>query len=169
MLEAAAERLAGCSGFTLLVQGELPKRRLVEAFDEDETSVLVATMGFWEGLDIPGRSLELVIIDRLPFPRPDDPLWVARRAAAEQAGRSAFQTVDLPRATMLLAQGVGRLIRATTDHGVVALLDSRLARMRYGRVILGSLPPMPITADRDEAIAFLRRDSAVDPRHLIPE
>ena len=141
----------------VLAQRDLPKRRLVERFEEEETSVLVATMGFWEGLDIPGRSLELVVIDRLPFPRPDDPLWVARRELAETQERSPFQTVDLPRATMLLAQGVGRLIRTTSDRGVVALLDSRLAKMSYGRVVLGSLPPMPITADREEVVSFLKR------------
>jgi ATP-dependent DNA helicase DinG len=157
MLELVAETLRGETDLEILAQGDLPKRRLVERFEEEETSVLVATMGFWEGLDVPGRSLELVVIDRLPFPRPDDPLWVARRELAEAQGRSAFQSVDLPRATMLLAQGVGRLIRTTHDRGVVALLDSRLARMRYGRVVLGSLPPMPITADVDDVISFLRR------------
>jgi ATP-dependent DNA helicase DinG len=157
MLELGAAKLRDRTVLKILAQGDLPKRRLVERFEEDETSVLVATMGFWEGLDIPGRALELVVIDRLPFPRPDDPLWIARRALAEQEGRSAFQSVDLPRATMLLAQGVGRLIRTTYDRGVVALLDSRLAKMSYGRIVLGSLPPMPITADRDEVISFLRR------------
>lgn len=157
MLELAADRLRGETDLEVLAQGDLPKRRLVESFEEEETSVLVATMGFWEGLDIPGRALELVVIDRLPFPRPDDPLWVARRELAEQQGKSAFQTVDLPRATMLLAQGVGRLIRTTYDRGVVAILDSRLAKMQYGRVVLGSLPPMPITADREEVELFLNR------------
>jgi ATP-dependent DNA helicase DinG len=157
MLELAAERLREGTDLEVLAQGDLPKRRLVERFEQEETSVLVATMGFWEGLDIPGRALELVVIDRLPFPRPDDPLWVARRELAEAQGRSAFQTVDLPRATMLLAQGVGRLIRTTYDRGVVAILDARLANMRYGRVVLGSLPPMPITADREDVLSFLRR------------
>lgn len=157
MLEAIAEELRSSTGVEVLAQGELPKRRLVERFESEETSVLVATMGFWEGLDVPGRSLELVVIDRLPFPRPDDPLWVARRQLAEQQGQSSFQSVDLPRATMLLAQGVGRLIRTTFDRGVVALLDSRLAHMRYGRIVLGSLPAMPITADSDEVALFLQR------------
>ncbi|NNC41472.1 MAG: ATP-dependent DNA helicase [Acidimicrobiia bacterium] len=157
MLDLAAEKLREGTGLEVLAQRDLPKRRLVERFEEEETSVLVATMGFWEGLDIPGRSLELVVIDRLPFPRPDDPLWVARRELAEAQERSPFQTVDLPRATMLLAQGVGRLIRTTSDRGVVALLDSRLAKMSYGRVVLGSLPPMPITADREEVVSFLNR------------
>ena len=157
MVGSIKERLARKLAVTVLSQGELPKRRLVEAFESDETSVLVATLGFWEGLDIPGRSLQLVIMDKLPFPRPDDPLWVARREAAEAAGLSAFQVVDLPRAAMLMAQGAGRLIRTTTDHGVVARLDSRLATKSYGRVLLASLPPRPITADRSTGESFLRR------------
>jgi len=156
MVEALANRLKESMPFTVLVQGELPKRRLVEQFEQDETSVLVATMGFWEGLDVPGRSLELVVIDKLPFPRPDDPLWAARREAAELAGLSAFNAIDLPRATILLAQGAGRLIRTTEDRGLVALLDSRLMKRRYGRHILRSLPPMPRTTSPEVAIAFLR-------------
>ncbi|HKZ28970.1 MAG TPA: ATP-dependent DNA helicase [Acidimicrobiia bacterium] len=156
MLEALAGRLKEKMPFSVLVQGELPKRRLVERFEQDETSVLVATMGFWEGLDIPGRSLELVVIDKLPFPRPDDPLWAARREAAELAGLSAFNAVDLPRAAILLAQGAGRLIRSTEDRGLVALLDSRLMKRRYGRHILRSLPAMPRTTSPEVALAFLR-------------
>ncbi len=155
MLELLADRLKETAPATVLVQGELPKRRLVEQFEQDETSVLVATMGFWEGLDVPGRSLELVVIDKLPFPRPDDPLWAARREAAERAGLSAFSAVDLPRAAILLAQGAGRLIRTSADRGVVAVLDSRLMKRRYGRQILRSLPPMPRTTAPDVARAFL--------------
>jgi ATP-dependent DNA helicase DinG len=161
MLEALSDRLKEKVPFTVLVQGELPKRRLIEQFEQDETSVLVATMGFWEGLDVPGRSLELVVIDKLPFPRPDDPLWAARREAAEAAGRSSFQSVDLPRATVLLAQGAGRLIRTTEDRGLVALLDSRLMKRRYGRHILRSLPPMPRLTSPEAALAFLR--TGADP------
>lgn len=157
MVRAASDRLRAKSSVKILEQGDMPKRRLVEAFVEDETSVLVATMGFWEGLDIPGRSLQLVIIDKLPFPRPDDPLWVARREAAEAAGLSAFGTVDLPRASMLLAQGAGRLIRTQEDRGVVALLDSRLVKKQYGKTLLAGLPPMPRTADRETVLSFLRR------------
>ncbi len=155
MLDRFADALAGLDGFRLLVQGELPKPRLVSEFEGDETSVLVATMGFWEGLDVPGRALELVVLDRLPFPRPDDPLWVARREAAERDGLQAFMTVDLPRAAMLTAQGAGRLIRTTTDRGVVAILDSRVARRRYGQTILRSLPPMPVVTDSAAVAAFL--------------
>lgn len=159
MLEALSDRLKEKVSFKVLVQGELPKRRLIEQFEQDETSVLVATMGFWEGLDVPGRSLELVVIDKLPFPRPDDPLWAARREAAEAAGLSSFQSVDLPRATVLLAQGAGRLIRTTEDRGLVALLDSRLMKRRYGRHILRSLPPMPRLTSPEAALAFLRAGS----------
>jgi len=154
MLNAIGERLD--VPFTVLTQGDMPKRRLVERFEDDETSVLIATMGFWEGLDIPGRALELVIIDKVPFPRPDEPLWQARREAAEADGRSAFMSVDLPRAAMLLAQGAGRLIRTTEDRGVVAILDSRLYKRRYGRILLQTLPPMPKTTSRANAEAFLQ-------------
>lgn len=156
MLDAMAAHLREHAPFEVLVQGELPKRRLVKRFEEDETSVLVATMGFWEGLDIPGRALELVVLDKVPFPRPDDPLWQARRESAESRGRSPFMTVDVPRAAMLLAQGAGRLIRTTEDHGVVAILDSRLMKRRYGRLLLRSLPPMPVTTSKNTAEAFLR-------------
>ena len=146
-LEKFSEALIGHDEFAVYTQGDLPKRQLLDKFEADETAVLVATMGFWEGVDVVGRSLELVILDRLPFPRPNDPLWQARREVAESSGRNPFITVDLPRAAMLTAQGAGRLIRSTTDRGVVALLDSRIASRRYGRTILTSLPPMPVIND----------------------
>jgi ATP-dependent DNA helicase DinG len=156
MLNAMADGLRD-EPFTLLVQGEMPKQALVQAFEDDETSVLVATMGFWEGLDIPGRSLQLVVIDKLPFPRPNDPLWEARREAAKDRRQNAFMTVDLPRAAMLLAQGAGRLIRSVEDVGVVALMDPRLVTARYGSQFRATLPPMPVTSDIQEAVGFLRR------------
>ncbi len=157
MLNRAAERLAGTTAYRLLVQGEVPKQALVRQFEDDETSVLVATMGFWEGLDIPGRSLQVVIIDKLPFPRPDDPLWQARREVAEAEGLSAFGAVDLPRAAVLLAQGSGRLIRSVDDRGLVAVLDPRLAKSRYGSALIQALPDMARTADPEVAREFLRR------------
>lgn len=157
MVGAFAEALRAEAPFEVLAQNDLPKRRLVEQFEADETSVLVATLGFWEGIDVPGRALQLVVLDKVPFPRPDDPLWQARRQSAEASGLNPFQTVDLPRAAILLAQGAGRLIRSVEDRGVVAVLDSRLATKAYGRTLIASLPPMPGTTDLDQIEAFLQR------------
>jgi ATP-dependent DNA helicase DinG len=152
--EAAAAALAPELGYTLLLQGDLPKSRLLEEFASDETSCLFATMGFWQGVDIPGRALSLVTIDKLPFPRPDDPLLQARR---DRAGGRAFSLVDLPRAATLLAQGSGRLIRNADDRGVVAVLDPRLATASYRGVLLATLPPMRRSVDIHEVESFLRR------------
>ncbi len=152
--EAAAEALVPVLPYTVLIQGDLPKARLLEDFAEDETSCLLATLGFWQGVDIPGRALSLVTIDRLPFPRPDDPLLQARR---DRAGGRAFQVVDLPRAATMLAQGAGRLIRTAEDRGVVAVLDPRLATASYRGVLLSTLPPMRRSVDPDEVEVFLRR------------
>jgi ATP-dependent DNA helicase DinG len=152
--EAAAVALAPELPYTVLLQGDLPKGRLLQEFAEDEASCLFATMGFWQGVDIPGRALSMVTLDRLPFPRPDDPLLQARR---DRAGTAAFSLVDLPRAATLLAQGSGRLIRTAEDRGVVAVLDPRLATASYRGVLLSTLPPMRRTVDRAEVEAFLRR------------
>jgi ATP-dependent DNA helicase DinG len=151
--EEAAAALAEELPFKLLLQGELPKGRLLEEFAADETSCLFATLGFWQGVDIPGRALSLVTLDRLPFPRPDDPLLQARRA---RAGSRAFSVVDLPRAATLLAQGAGRLIRSAEDRGVVAVLDPRLATASYRGVLLATLPPMRRTVERSEVEEFLQ-------------
>ena len=129
--------------------------QLIEQFREHEDACLFATMGMWQGLDVPGRSLSLVIIDRLPFGRPDDPLLQARRSAV--GDNRAFSIIDLPRAATLLAQGAGRLIRSITDEGVVAILDDRLATAGYRKVLLEALPPFKRTRDRDEVLAFLHR------------
>jgi ATP-dependent DNA helicase DinG len=150
--EETARTLGARLPYRLLVQGMMPKPRLLEAFAAEETSCLFATLGFWQGVDIPGRALSLVTVDRLPFPRPGDPITDARR---DRAGDAAFATVDLPRAATLLAQGVGRLIRSTEDQGVVAILDSRLATAGYRSVLLDALPPMRRTTDRREVEAFL--------------
>jgi ATP-dependent DNA helicase DinG len=152
--DAAAEALAPELEVTLLVQGDLPKGLLLQEFTNDETSCLFATLGFWQGVDVPGRALSLVTIDRLPFPRPDDPLLQAKR---DRAGSGAFSLVDLPRAATLLAQGSGRLIRTADDRGVVAVLDPRLATASYRGVLLATLPPMRRTVDRSEVETFLRR------------
>ena len=148
------------SEHTILAQGEGSKRTLIESFVGDETSCLVATRSFWVGIDVPGASCVLVVIDRIPFARPDDPMVSARRELAQRDGASPFFAVDLPDAALILAQGCGRLIRSTTDRGVVCVLDRRLATKEYRSVLLRALPPMRRTVDRDEACAFLRE--AVD-------
>jgi len=153
-MDLAADTLAPRVPWTVMTQRQMPKNALVRAFLDDEESCLFATMSFWQGVDIPGPALSLVTIDRLPFPRPDEPLLQARR---EVARADAFRTVDLPRATTLLAQGAGRLIRRSDDRGVVAVLDPRLATSaRYRWDIVHALPPMRRTKDRGEAEAFLR-------------
>ncbi len=159
MMDEAASALEGAP-FEILVQGQLPKRKLIAQFASEETATLVATMGYWEGIDVPGPSLSLVVIDRIPFPRPDDPLMQARREAVTARGGSAFDEVDLPHAAVLLAQGSGRLIRNETDRGVVAVLDRRLVSMRYGQRIIRSMPRLLRTSDRDRAVRFLAEVSA---------
>lgn len=144
----------------VLGQRDLPKQALVAAFAADESASLFATMGFWQGIDVPGPTLSLVTIDRLPFPRPDEPLLQARR---ERAKADAFRLIDLPRTSMMLAQGAGRLIRNATDRGVVAVLDPRLATARsYRWTLLNALPPLRRTKDQAEAVAVLEaiRDRA---------
>jgi ATP-dependent DNA helicase DinG len=138
--------------YPLLSQGQLSKPALVARFAAEPETCLFATMSFWQGIDVPGPSLSLVTIDRLPFPRPDDPLLQARR---EHEGPGAFATIDVPRAATLLAQGAGRLIRTATDRGAVAVLDPRLATARYGPKIVATLPRMRRTRDRAEIVAFL--------------
>lgn len=137
----------------ILGQDDYPKPALIERFTEDPATSLFATMGFWQGVDVPGATLSLVTIDRLPFPRPDDPLLQARR---ELARADAFRLVDIPRATTLLAQGAGRLIRATTDRGVVAVLDPRMAKASYRWDFVTALPPMRRSKDRAEVEGYLR-------------
>jgi ATP-dependent DNA helicase DinG len=137
----------------VLVQDTLSRARLIERFRDEETSSLFAVTSYWQGIDVPGDSLRLVTIDRLPFQPPNDPLGIARR---DRAGSSAFSKVDIPRAGMLLAQGVGRLIRSTTDKGVVAVLDTRLATANYRHPLIRRLPPMARTRDFDEVEAFLQ-------------
>jgi ATP-dependent DNA helicase DinG len=155
MLRLAAEALATRFPWTVLVQEGPPQPALIEQFRKDEQACLLATMGFWQGIDVPGSSLSLVVIDRLPFPPPGDPLLDARREAARQAGRNSFEAVDLPLAATLLAQGAGRLIRSSTDRGVVAVLDRRLATASYKAALLASLPPMRRTVDGEEVRRFL--------------
>ena len=158
-MRSAAEVLTERLDVPVLTQSDLPKTALVKAFADDDAACLFATLGFWQGVDVPGQTLSLVTIDRIPFPRPDDPVLDARR---ELAGAGAFGSVDLPRAGTLLAQGAGRLIRTINDRGVVAVLDSRLAKARYRGALLARVPPMRRTIDQGEVTAFLA-DLARDP------
>ena len=130
---------------------------LVERFARDETSVLLGTMSLWQGVDVPGNSCILVVIDRLPFPRPDEPVLAARSALADNSGGSGFMQVSVPRAALLLAQGAGRLIRSIDDRGVVAIMDSRIVTKRYGNVLLNSMPPLWRTNDKEVVRASLSR------------
>ncbi|HSP02462.1 MAG TPA: ATP-dependent DNA helicase [Acidimicrobiales bacterium] len=151
-MQAAVEALRPRLDTPVLAQGEQPKPALLSAFTDEPAASLFATMSFWEGVDVPGPSLSCVIIDKLPFARPDDPLLEARR---EQVGRRAFELIDLPRASTLLAQGAGRLIRTADDTGVVAVLDPRLATAGYRWDLIRGLPPMRRTKDRSEVLALL--------------
>ena len=152
-MDAAAEVLREQLDHKIYTQRDLPKPELLRRFAAETESCLFATMSMWQGVDVPGESLSLVVIDRLPFPRPDDPLLEARR---ERYGSEAFRLVDLPRAATRLAQGAGRLIRRGDDRGVVAVLDSRMAKAGYRWTLVEALPPFPRTADRHRAETLLR-------------
>ncbi len=156
-MDEAAEALRARLDLPILTQRDLPKPALVRAFTDDEASCLFATAGLFQGVDVPGRTLSLVVIDRIPFPRPDDPLLSARR---ELLGPTAFSEIDIPRASMLLAQASGRLIRNATDRGVVAVMDPRLGKARYRWDVINALPPMKRTRHRSEVEAFLREITA---------
>jgi ATP-dependent DNA helicase DinG len=152
--EAVRERLAH---LTILAQGEAQLPELQRLFIDDPHACLFGTLSLWQGLDVPGDTCQLVIIDRIPFPRPDDPLMSARQRAADKAGANGFMTVAATHAALLLAQGTGRLIRTTSDRGVVAVLDPRLATAGYGRFLRDSLPPMWRTNDRAIVLNALKR------------
>ena len=140
--QALSEAFQLSGELQVLVQGEMPKQILIERFRSGKGGVLVASASFWEGIDVPGEALQLVIIDKLPFPPPNDPLAQARSAQLESQGRSAFKDYFLPEAAVALKQGAGRLIRRETDQGVLVVCDSRLASMGYGRRLLRALPAM---------------------------
>jgi ATP-dependent DNA helicase DinG len=149
---------------TVLAQGDAEIGRLIAAFLEDETSVLVGTRSFWAGIDAPGVACVLVAIDRIPFPAPNEPLHAARRERAERLGLNPFGAVDLPRAALVLAQGAGRLIRSRTDRGVIAVLDPRLATRDYRRTLLAAVAPFRRSVDLEAACAFLAEAAAgADP------
>lgn len=142
---------------TILCQGDAQLPELTRRFVEQEDASLFGTLSLWQGLDVPGTTCQLVIIDRIPFPRPDEPLTVARQRAVSEAGGNGFMAVAATHAALLLAQGSGRLIRRSTDRGVVAVLDPRLATARYGSFLRASMPDMWPTSDRELVVGALRR------------
>jgi ATP-dependent DNA helicase DinG len=156
----ARERWGATLPFPLLVQGEAPRERLLAAFREHGHAVLLGTASFWEGVDVKGDALRLVVIEKLPFASPDDPLVRARIAFIERQEGNAFRDYQLPAAALALKQGVGRLIRSEEDHGVVVLCDPRVRSRSYGRLLLASLPPFAPTEDADEVRRFLARHAA---------
>jgi ATP-dependent DNA helicase DinG len=163
--EAAAEAVReAMPHMPILCQGDGQLSHLRAEFIANPAVSLFGTLSLWQGLDVPGDTCQLVIIDRVPFPRPDDPLMSARARAAERAGGNGFMAVSATHAALLLAQGSGRLIRTKADKGVVAILDPRVATARYGSFLRASLPPMWTTYDPDVVRSALRRLSSPTPR-----
>ncbi|MGH3341360.1 MAG: ATP-dependent DNA helicase, partial [Carbonactinosporaceae bacterium] len=145
--QEAAEKLRSRVDLPVLCQGEDSVGELLHRFGTDAATCLFGTLSLWQGVDVPGPACQLVVIDRIPFPRPDDPLMSARQRAVDEAGGNGFMTIAASHAALLLAQGSGRLIRSATDRGVVAVLDSRLATARYASFLRATLPPFWYTSD----------------------
>lgn len=155
--QQAAEELKPTLPFDIYLQGEDSIGALVDKFTKNENSCLFGTLTLWQGVDVPGPACSLVLIDRIPFPRPDNPLMQARTEAAKAAGRNGFMEVSATHAALLMAQGAGRLLRSTTDRGVVAVLDSRLETKRYGSYLRASMPQMWPTSDPEVVRGALKR------------
>jgi ATP-dependent DNA helicase DinG len=149
--------------YRLFVQGEAPRERLLKEFRDDGNGVLLGTTSFWEGVDVKGEALRLVIIEKLPFASPDDPLVRARIDHLQATGGNAFRDYQLPEAALALKQGVGRLIRSEEDYGTVVICDPRMMGRGYGKVLLAALPAMTPTRDRDEALRFIRKHAPRSP------
>jgi len=156
IMQQFEEKLADYQ-FTILTQGETSKREMLKEFADKPNSVLLGTMSFWEGVDVPGDALRCVIIDKLPFESPFDPVIKARLAAMQDAGENPFMNYQVPRAVITLRQGAGRLIRSSQDKGVLMICDGRLRTTHYGRVFLNSLPKMRRSNNREKVTAFLSR------------
>ncbi|WP_030376247.1 ATP-dependent DNA helicase [Streptomyces rimosus] len=148
--QAAAENLRGRLDMPILLQGEETLGELIRTFAADARTCLFGTLSLWQGVDVPGPNCQLVVMDRVPFPRPDDPLMSARQKAVEEAGGNGFMAVAATHAALLMAQGAGRLVRATGDRGVVAVLDPRVERARYGSFLRKSMPEFWYTTDRNQ-------------------
>jgi ATP-dependent DNA helicase DinG len=155
--EAATAAVREATDLTVLCQGDAQLGELAREFVDDPETSLFGTLSLWQGIDVPGSTCNLVIIDRVPFPRPDEPLMAARQRAVDEAGGNGFMAVAATHAALLLAQGTGRLIRRSSDRGVVAILDPRIVTQRYGSFLRASLPPMWPTADREKVLGALKR------------
>jgi len=156
-LQEAANILLAETDFKLLVQGDLPKQQMLETFRRIDRAVLLGTASFWEGVDVRGEALSCVIIDKLPFASPGDPVTKARLEYMTSNGQSPFSEFQLPSAALTLKQGVGRLIRDVEDKGVLVLCDPRLSSKGYGKVFIQSLPAMPITQEINDVTRFFNR------------
>jgi ATP-dependent DNA helicase DinG len=161
-LRQAAELLAGTIEHPLFVQGDMPRSMLLEAFRKSGDGILLGSASFWGGVDVMGEALSLVIIDKLPFAPPNDPVMVARSNQLRQHGGNPFMDLFLPQAVITLKQGAGRLIRDVNDRGVLVICDRRLKTKGYGSVFLESLPPMQQTPDRDRVVEFFDNESTGD-------
>jgi len=153
-LSVIKEHLEDHIDYNLLVQGEAPKQILLDSFREDIHSVLIATISFWQGVDVPGPSLSCVIIDKLPFAAPSDPITKARILSLKEEGKDPFFEIQIPEAVMILKQGLGRLIRSQNDTGVVAIMDRRCFTRRYGEIFLSSIPEFNLTHDASDVKRF---------------
>jgi ATP-dependent DNA helicase DinG len=149
------ERVSGRVPFPVLLQGTAPRSVLLDRFRTTPHAVLFATSSFWQGVDVPGAQLSCVIIDKLPFAVPSDPIVAARVRALEEDGRNAFTEYQIPEAVLALKQGFGRLIRSKTDRGILCILDNRIRRMHYGKIFLESLPEYTTTQDLAEVARFM--------------
>jgi len=155
-LNYVAERLPKQLNWPCLIQGQAPRSALLDRFRRDTDSVLLATQSFWQGVDVPGESLSAVIIDKLPFSPPDKPLIKARMQKLREEGLDPFMSYQIPEAIITLKQGLGRLVRSRTDHGLLAVLDTRMVNRHYGKKFLRSLPPSPMTHDQTQIAEFFK-------------
>lgn len=153
------ERVSGRVAFPMLLQGTAPRSALLERFRNSPGAVLFATASFWQGVDVPGEQLSCVIVDRLPFAVPSDPVVAARVRALQEDGRNPFAEYQVPQAVLALKQGFGRLVRSKTDRGVLAILDTRLLRMQYGKIFVESLPKYGMTRNLTEVASFFRKEN----------
>ncbi len=160
-LKIAAEQLAEKIDYPIFVQGDAPRTELLDSFRNTKHAVLLGTSSFWEGVDVKGQALSCVIIDKLPFSAPGDPVLKARMQKMEEQGKNPFMEYQLPEAVITLKQGIGRLIRDKQDYGLLMICDPRLKTKSYGKIFLNSLPMMQQTHDLSEVKEFFKQFEAL--------